>query len=496
MRLRFQNYEQPVGTLSGGNQQKVVIAKWLATNPRVLLLDEPTQGIDVQAKAEVHRIICRLAEQGLAILMISSDMPELLGMCDRIAVMRHGALVAEFARSDANQFAIGVAATGATIDEGHASQIEEGQSSPVYSPAGVDTTSDTMAGGGGGKGREASSSHGPVRHIRGRGIGSAWLRRVVARREAGLIAALLAIVIPISIANPNFLSVTNLTSVSTYAALIGIVALGELLVMLTRNIDLSVSSVIGLTAYLAAAVMRADPHLPLLVPVALACGVGLACGLVNGAIVGYGGVPSIVVTLGTLAVFRGLDSIISNGNEVAASDVPQAWLNLTGGSFLGIPTLVWIALALFALLGALLRWTTRGRDLYALGSNPEGARLIGVAINWRILAAFMASGLLAGFDGALWASHYATVDGQLAYGLELTVVASVVVGGVALRGGQGTVIGVALGTFALLAIQNALTLARVDPEYLQAFYGAAIIAAVTIDTIVTRHGRRGQGVVQ
>ncbi|XAZ32781.1 ATP-binding cassette domain-containing protein [Paenarthrobacter ureafaciens] len=112
MKLKFAGYGQPIGNLSGGNQQKVVLAKWLATNPRLLILDEPTQGIDVQAKAEVHRIIRELAAQGIAILMISSDMPELLGACDRIYVMKHGNLVAEFDREHANQYDIGLAATG------------------------------------------------------------------------------------------------------------------------------------------------------------------------------------------------------------------------------------------------------------------------------------------------------------------------------------------------------------------------------------------------
>ena len=112
MRLKFANYAQPIGNLSGGNQQKVVLAKWLATNPRLLILDEPTQGVDIQAKAEVHHIIAELAGQGLAILMISSDMPELLGTCDRIYVMHQGRIAAEFDAEQANQIDIGLAATG------------------------------------------------------------------------------------------------------------------------------------------------------------------------------------------------------------------------------------------------------------------------------------------------------------------------------------------------------------------------------------------------
>ena len=125
MKLKFARFDQPIGTLSGGNQQKVVLAKWLATNPRLLILDEPTQGIDIQAKAEVHRIISELAEQGLAILLISSDMPELIGACDRIMVMRHGEIVAEFDRENASQYDIGLAATGVTAPTADEPELDE-----------------------------------------------------------------------------------------------------------------------------------------------------------------------------------------------------------------------------------------------------------------------------------------------------------------------------------------------------------------------------------
>ena len=137
MRLKFASYTQPINTLSGGNQQKVVLAKWLATNPRLLILDEPTQGIDIQAKSEVHRIISELAAQGLAILLISSDMPELLGMCDTIHVMRQGELVAEFDRENADQYDIALAATGATVptepvaDAVEAGALGSGSSTPA-----------------------------------------------------------------------------------------------------------------------------------------------------------------------------------------------------------------------------------------------------------------------------------------------------------------------------------------------------------------------------
>ncbi len=474
MRLRFENFDQPVSTLSGGNQQKVVIAKWLATNPRVLILDEPTQGIDVGAKADVHRIIERLAEQGLAIILISSDLPELLGSCDRILVMRQGSLVASFDRRDADQYEIGLAATGA-------STVEHEGTVPV-----------TRIEGGAGTSAVVAKIGGEVGNRKRRNL-SKWWRRVTSRRESGLLAALIAIVIPIAIVNSRFLDGANLSNTGTSAALVGVVVLGELLVMLTRNIDLSVGSTVGLTAYIAASLMRSHPNLPLFVPVLIACGVGLACGLFNGIAVTFGRVPSIVVTLGTLAIYRGLDSTISAGQEVTGSQVPQRWLALTGGSYFVITRIVVAVALLCVLVGALLRWTESGRNTYAVGSNSDGAKNLGVPTTRVVLVAFAVCGALAGLAGALWASQYATVDTQLAYGLELTVVASAVVGGVALRGGQGTVAGVAIGTVTLVAIQNAVILARLNPEYLQAFYGIAILGAVAVDAVIVGRTRRVRG---
>jgi rhamnose transport system ATP-binding protein len=112
LRIRTPTMEQRCSALSGGNQQKVVIARWLATDPKVLILDEPTRGIDIGAKAEVHALTARLAEQGVGILMISSELPEILGMSHRVLVMRNGRIVAEFGREDATEEAIMAAATG------------------------------------------------------------------------------------------------------------------------------------------------------------------------------------------------------------------------------------------------------------------------------------------------------------------------------------------------------------------------------------------------
>ncbi|WP_454812530.1 ATP-binding cassette domain-containing protein [Labrys neptuniae] len=461
LKLKFRSFAQPVKTLSGGNQQKVVLSKWLATQPRLLILDEPTQGIDVESKSEVHTMIAELAQQGLAIILISSELPELVSMCDRIVVLREGRMAGAFARGEVDQEKVIRAATdagGVVLDK-----------QPALAPR-----------------DEAAKLDEPQGN---------WLKALLRRREVGLVGAMAAVVLPVMFLNPRMVSPENLTAIAMDAALLMIVAVAQMLVLLTRNIDLSVASVIGLSAYGAASFMHAHPESSVLLGVATACAIGLACGALNGLVVTLGRVPAIVVTLGTLSVFRGLNSLWAGGRQISADQVPQAWLDMTSARIIGIPAVILIALACLVVIGVILKHWPVGRELYAIGSNPDGAALIGIRRTALVLGAFMLAGLLAGFDGALWASRYATIDARVALGFELTVIASVVVGGVAIRGGAGTVLGVALGALTLLVIQNGLTLVRVDPLWLQGVYGLVILLAIGVDTIIgrrTHQGRRGR----
>jgi len=457
LRLKFRSYDQPVKTLSGGNQQKVVLSKWLATNPRLLILDEPTQGIDVQSKSEVHAMIAELAQQGLAIILISSELPELVGMCDRMIVLREGRMTAQFSHDDVDQERIIRAATDA----------------------------DNV-------GAEAGKPD-VVAHAPEADITDSLLRRVLRKREVGLACAIAVVALPVMLLNSRMISTENLIAVAMDAALLMIVAVGQMLVLLTRNIDLSVASVIGLAAYGSASFMHANPDASVLAGIAVACAIGLACGLTNGVVVTIGRVPAIVVTLGTLAVFRGINSLVAGGRQISADQVPQSWLDVTSTKIVGVPAVVLIALVTLGLIALALQRLPAGRELYAIGSNPDGASLIGIRTTALVLGAFVTAGLLAGFDGAMWASRYATIDARVAMGYELTVIASVVVGGVAIRGGAGTVLGVALGVLTLLVIQNGLTLVRVDPLWLQGVYGLVILIAVSVDTIVGRRVQHARG---
>ena len=470
LRLRFRRYDQPVSTLSGGNQQKVVLSKWLAMSPKVIIFDEPTQGVDVQTKAEVHAMIADLARHGIAIILISSELPELVSMCHRIFVLREGQVTGEFDRKEVSQEQIMHAATGANASQ---------------------TSSDDPHGNEAAGLRASGAAESPAPRDKGQGRGFRGLsRRIFARRELGLIIAMAAVVIPVSAINPRMVSGSNLIALSMDAALLSIVAGAQMLVIITRNIDLSVASVIGLAAYISADTLRDHPGLNILWAVALACAVGLGCGIINGLVVTLGRVPAIVVTLGTLALYRGFDSLAAHGKQISADQVPAAWLDLTTRSFAGVPGVAIIAVMVLFILALVLRNLSVGRELFAIGSNPDGAKLIGVRVQRRVLAAFACAGLLAGLDGALWASRYATIDARVASGYELTVIAAVVVGGVGIRGGSGTILGIALGGLTLLVIRNGLTLVRVDPLWLQGVYGLVILGAITIDALVARRSLR------
>lgn len=312
------------------------------------------------------------------------------------------------------------------------------------------------------------------------------VRSVSRVRELGLLIVLLLVIAVVSVQVPQFLTVGNIEQILLSVAIIAIVAVGETLVVLTRNIDLSVGSIVGFTAFVAADLFKQQPGTNLFVALLLGCLLGLLMGIVNGLIVTFGRVPAIIVTLGTLYIYRGLDFVFARGTQVSASDVPDSFLSLATTRFLGIPALILFAAVIALIVAYFLRFSRGGRQLYAIGSNPEAARLVGIRSNLLIFCAFVISGLLCGFAGVLWGARFATVDATAASGLELQVVAAVVVGGVNIFGGSGTIFGVMLGAILLGTIDNSLNLLKLSQFWLQAIDGAVILIAVAIDAFITR----------
>ncbi len=320
-------------------------------------------------------------------------------------------------------------------------------------------------------------------------VSQARLFRLVNRvRELGLLIVLLLIILIVGIQAPRFLSIDNFEQILLSVAILAIVAVGETLVVLTRNVDLSVGSMVGITAFVTAYFFKQLPGINLLLGILLGCALGLVLGIVNGLIVSLGRVPAIVATLGTLYVYRGLVFIIAANttSQVNASDVPTGYLALATTQIFGIPALILIAAVIAVIVGYFLHASHTGRQLYAVGSNPEAANMIGIRRDWLVFTAFAASGLLCGLAGVLWGARFATVDATAGTGLELQVIAAVVVGGVNIFGGSGTILGVLLGAIVLGTLQNGLNILNISQFWLQAIYGAAIIVAVVLDAFITR----------
>jgi rhamnose transport system permease protein len=320
----------------------------------------------------------------------------------------------------------------------------------------------------------------PVEGARARKL-TEWVFRV---RELGIVVALLALIAVTAILEPRFVEADSLRNLALNASIFAILAVGQTLVIITRNVDLSVGSVLGLAAFLAGDLLSSHPGTSLVVVFVLGVALGAACGLLNGILVTWGQVPALVVTLGTLYAFRGLAFLWTNGRQVNAETLPDPFLNLGTDSILGVPILVIVALVVIAAVGQWLRDYRAGRELYAIGSNPEGARLAGVRSDRRVLAAFLLSGALAGLAGVLFAARFGTVDATAGSSYELTVVAATVVGGVAIFGGVGSVYGAALGALLLGTITSSLIVLKVEAFWQQAAIGALLLAAIAFDRFV------------
>ena len=313
---------------------------------------------------------------------------------------------------------------------------------------------------------------------------------VVSRlREFGILVALAGVVVVTSLLTPNFLKLDNLTQILLSVSLIAIAAVGETVVVLTRNVDLSVGSMIGLVAFVTGDLLKQHT---LGVPEALiaGCALGLALGAFNGLIVTVGRVPAIVATLGTLYVYRGLDFFVAGGKEINAIDVPQGYLRIADAAVLGVPVLIVCAAVVAVVVGYLLRYSRTGRSLYAIGSNPAAAETVGIPSQRLVFTAFLLSGLLCGVAGVLWGSRFGTVNSNAASGEELVVIAAVVVGGVNIFGGSGSVLGAMLGAILLGTIDNSLTLLRLSQFWLKAIEGAVILLAVGADSTIRGYVQR------
>ena len=314
---------------------------------------------------------------------------------------------------------------------------------------------------------------------------------IVRSREMSILLVLLAIITAATIASPGFLLSSNgWRDLLLTPSILLLLAAGQAVVIITRNVDLSVGSVLGLTAYLTGRLFIDNPGIPIVVVVLAGVAAGAVLGLINGLLVSLGRVPALVITLGTLYIYRGAMLTWAGSDRVNAGDLPRDFLRLGTEQVLGIPVLFLVAVVVVIVVGYYLHAHRGGRELYAIGSDPDAAVLYGLPVRRRVLAAFVLSGALAGLAGVVHTARYGTVSSGAGTGIELEAVAAVVIGGVAIFGGSGTVWGAAIGAMLLVTIDRALPILGIPDFWQRAVVGVLIIGAIVLDRVLSARRSR------
>lgn len=310
-------------------------------------------------------------------------------------------------------------------------------------------------------------------------------RTLLRKREFTVFGLIVVLAVVFSLTTERFLSVSNLTNLLLQLAGTAISAIGMTMIIITGGIDVSVGSMLGMSSVVAGKLLMGNA--PVLLVVLAAMGVGLLMGLVNGSLIAYGKVPPIIVTLGMLNIIRSLLFQLLGGRWV--SGIPPVIRVIGLGKWLGIPISMWITVILIIFFSYFLNSRPLGRAIYALGNNPEAARVSGVNLAKTTLFVYTITGILVGFAGLIYVARTGIVQTNTGTGFELEVIAAVVLGGTSILGGKGTVIGSLLGAFLVGIIKNGMVLLNVPALSEGLVIGALILISVVIDVIRARGER-------
>jgi ribose transport system ATP-binding protein len=441
----------PIATLSGGNQQKAVLARCLFASPSVLLLDEPTRGIDLAARAEIYTLLRRLAAEGFGILLCSSELSEILTQCHRVVVFREGRVTAELSREEATEERVLAAAAGTGPENSLAPQRGErvgvrGGSPPPAAP--------------------------PRRHRLSHLTGLFGLAAVV---------VLSVLFSPVRGGRPVFLGIGNLTDILRQVAEKGILAVGMTAVIVSGGIDLSVGSVLALAATLTAwFLMKGGLSLAAAALAVLA--VGGLWGAVNGFVVARWRLQPFIATLATMSAARGVARYVSGGTAIplgfGPGGAPETMRAIAGVvvPFVPVPAVLFVASV--AAMHIYLSRTRAGRYLYAIGDNETAARLAGVRVRWHKASVYVIAAVLAALAGIVHCAQLEQGNPNDGVAYELDAIAAVVIGGTSLSGGTGTVGGTLVGVLIIGVINNIMGLNNVDANLQLILKGVIILGAV------------------
>ncbi len=443
--VRAASPSQPIATLSGGNQQKAVLARCLFASPSVLLLDEPTRGIDLAAKAEIYALLRRLASEGFGILLCSSEMSEILTQCHRVVVFREGRITAELSHEEATEERVLAAAAGA----GSAAKEETGRRPegppPSAPPAGR------------------------------------RLRRFTSILGLAAVVLLSIVFSPVRGGRPVFLGIGNLTDILRQVSEKGILAVGMTAVVVSGGIDLSVGSVLALAATLSAWFLMKG-GLSLAAAALAVLGVGALWGAVNGFVVARWRLQPFIATLATMSAARGVARYVSGGAAIplgfGAGGAPESMRRIAGVLVPYVPVPAVLFLVSVGAMHLYLSRTSAGRYLYAIGDNETAARLAGVRVGWHKASVYVIAAVLAALAGIVHCAQLEQGNPNDGVAYELDAIAAVVIGGTSLSGGTGTVGGTLVGVLIIGVINNIMGLNNVDANLQLILKGVIILGAV------------------
>jgi ribose transport system ATP-binding protein len=445
LKIKLNDLDAPVSTLSGGNQQKVVIGKWLMKEPRILLLNDPTRGIDVGTKQEMYRLMRELAQAGIAILFYSTDYEELIGMCDRVVVCYGGRLIRELEGTELNAHNLITASLNLSeefVRSGSAGVIHE-------------------------IGERRDSKWQAFRRL--------W-RWNFGPFTAFLVFAVMFLLFAAK--QENGLSVNVLTSLSNKGVVLALVAMAQTLVVLTGGFDLSAGMILTMTSCLASVLVNGPPgQVGLGVIAVLLC--GLAAGAINATIVVLGRIQPIIATLATGAIYFGIALLLrpSPGGDVS-EDLSNALTYDLGG----IPTTFLLLVSILVFVWWPFRNSVVGRSCYAVGSAEGAAYMSGLAIGRSRFAAYSLAGLLAAAGGLALSLISLSGEASASQGgfYTLNSIAAVAIGGTSLFGGSGGMLGSILGAFILRTISDLLFVFNAPPLWQPLFQGFILLGAVCL----------------
>ena len=319
---------------------------------------------------------------------------------------------------------------------------------------------------------------------------SSSVKKILMTREFSLLIVLILLCALIQFRNPHFLTATVIDSILRNYSYTILMTSAMLMVLLVGGIDISVGSTLALAGMTSALLMRDGIITNVWQAYLTSLGVGIVCGLLVGLVVTKGRVLPIIATLGFMYVFRGMTFFISDGQWVSMVALLEDFREFSQGTTLMISNLIWITIIIYIFVFVMLKWSRLGRQIYAVGSNPDAATVSGIRIDRIKLFVYTFNGALAGLSGAMFVGFYAGAQNNIAMGLELDIIAACVIGGVSLKGGQGTIPGVLLGALMIAVINRSLSLVGIDPFWQQSLKGAIILLAVMANILMQRHAIR------